>query len=105
MNKNRENRLARVEVRFSESEKKHLSDKADQLGMNISTYIRQAVLKDHIISKTDLQTAFELKKIGTNLNQLAKHVNSLPVNENILNSLNNIDNYINELKQITDKLI
>lgn len=105
MNRNRENRLTRVEVRFSKSEKKYLIDKADQLGMNISTYIRQAVLKDHIISKTDLQTAFELKKIGTNLNQLAKHVNSLPVDENILNSLEIIDKYIKELRQITDKLI
>lgn len=105
MNRNRENKQERVEVRFSDSEKKHLIDKAEQLDMNISAYIRQTALKDHIISKTDIHTVFELKKIGTNLNQLAKHVNSLPVDENILKSLENIDKYINELKQITDKLI
>jgi len=68
-------------------------------------YLRKSVLGERITSKADIQTVFELKKIGTNLNQLAKHVNSLPVDENIRISLESIEMYIKELKQITDKLI
>ena len=60
---------------------------------------------ERITSKADIQTVFELKKIGTNLNQLAKQVNSLPVDENIRLSWESIEMYIKELKQITDKLI
>ena len=68
-------------------------------------YLRKSVLGERITSKADIQTVFELKKIGTNLNQLAKHVNSLPVDENIRLSLESIEMYIKEFKQITDKLI
>ena len=68
-------------------------------------YLRKSVLGERITSKADIQTVFELKKIGTNLNQLAKHVNSLRVDENIRISLESIEMYIKELKQITDKLI
>lgn len=32
-------------------------------------------------SKTDVQTLFELNKIGVNLNQLVRHINMLPVEE------------------------
>ena len=64
--------------------------------MRISARKRRDVYKRQV---------FELKKIGTNLNQLAKHVNSLPVDENIRLSSESIEMYIKELKQITDKLI
>ena len=74
-------------------------------GVTLSMYLRKSVLGERITSKADIQTVFELKKIGTNLNQLAKHVNSLPVDENIRISLESIEMYIKELKQITDKLI
>ena len=53
---------------------------------------------------TDVQTVFEIKKIGVNINQLTKHINSLPLDEEIINSLSSIENFIAELKQIIDKL-
>ena len=80
-----------------------IRDRAE--GVTLSMYLRKSVLGERITSKADIQTVFELKKIGTNLNQLAKHVNSLPVDENIRLSLESIEMYIKELKQITDKLI
>ena len=43
-------------------------------------------------------------KIGVTLNQLAKHINTLPVDEEIISSLSSIKKYIDELKQITEKL-
>ena len=79
--------------------------RAKSEGVSLSTYLRKSILGERIISKTDLQTVFELKKIGTNLNQLAKHINTLPVDEYIIESVTSIDNYIKELRQITDRLI
>lgn len=99
-----ENRDKRIYVRLSKSEKEKLIKRAKAEGVSLSTYLRKSMLGERIVSKTDVQTVFELKKIGTNLNQLAKHINTLPVNEYILESINTIDTYIKELKQITDKL-
>lgn len=99
-----ENRDKRIYVRLSKSEKEKLIKRAKAEGVSLSTYLRKSMLGERIVSKTDVQTVFELKKIGTNLNQLAKNINTLPVNEYILESINTIDTYIKELKQITDKL-
>ena len=93
----KENRTKVIRARLSEEEKEQVFRRA--------MYLRKSVLGERITSKADIQTVFELKKIGTNLNQLAKHVNSLPVDENIRISLESIEMYIKELKQITDKLI
>lgn len=101
----KENRTKVVILRLTEDEKGQAAKRAKDEGITLSSYIRKSILGERIISKTDIQTAFELKKIGTNLNQLAKHVNSLPVDENICLSLESIEKYIKELKQITDKLI
>ena len=90
----KENRTKVIRARLSEEEKEQVFRRAKAEGVTLSMY-----------SKADIQTVFELKKIGTNLNQLAKHVNSLPVDENIRLSLESIEMYIKELKQITDKLI
>lgn len=101
----KENRTKVIRARLSEEEKEQVFRRAKAEGITLSMYLRNSVLGERIASKTDIQTVFELKKIGTNLNQLAKHVNSLPIDDNILKSLENINNYINELKQITDNLI
>ena len=94
-----------IRARLSEEEKEQVFRRAKAEGVTLSMYLRKSVLGERITSKADIQTVFELKKIGTNLNQLAKHVNSLPVDENIRISLESIEMYIKELKQITDKLI
>lgn len=101
----KENRTKILILRLTENEKKQAVKRAKDEGITLSSYIRKCVLNEKFVSKSDLQTAFELKKIGTNLNQLAKHVNSLPIEENILSSIKDIEGYIEELKQITNKLI
>lgn len=93
-----------IKARLTTDEKKRIMDLAKAEGVSLSTYLRRSLLREKIVSKTDIQTVFELKKIGNNLNQLAKHVNTLPVNENIIESISFIKNYIDELRNITDKL-
>lgn len=99
------NRTKVTMLRLTEDEKDQAVKRAKNEGMTLSSYIRKSILAERFVSKADIQTAFELKKIGTNLNQLAKHVNTLPVEENVLESLKAINDYIMELKQITNKLV
>lgn len=101
----KENRTKMLILRLTENEKKQAVKRAKDEGLTLSSYIRKCVLNEKFVSRTDVQTVFELKKIGTNLNQLAKHVNTLPVEENILESLQSLDHYIKELKLITTQLI
>lgn len=98
------NRAEYLHIRVSKEEKDKIANIAKKLGVSLSTYTRKSLLRERITSKTDIQTIFEIKKIGVNLNQLAKHINTLPLDEEIVRSLSNIDNYINELKLITDNL-
>ena len=101
MKKNREEYL---NIRVSKEEKEQIKKIAKSLGVSVSTNTRKSLLKEHITSKTDIQTIFEIKKIGVNLNQLAKHINTLPIDEEIERSLVFIKEYIDELKLITDRL-
>lgn len=101
----KKNRTEVIQTRLSKDEKEQVLKCVETEGISVSMYLRKSVLGKKIPSKTDIQTVFELKKIGTNLNQIAKHVNSLPVDENIISSLGSINKCIVELKQITDKLI
>ena len=101
----KKNRTKVIMLRLKEEEKERAVKRAKDEGITLSSYIRKSILGERIVSKTDIQTVFELKKIGTNLNQLAKHVNTLPVEENILESLKTLNSYIEELKHITNKLV
>lgn len=101
----KENKTKTIIVRLSATEKEVAVKRAKSEGVSLSTYLRKSILGERIISKTDIQTVFEIKKVGVNLNQLAKHINTLPVDENIVRSIAEIDSYIKELKQITDKLV
>lgn len=101
----KENRTAIVKLRLTEAEKKSAVKRAKDEGSTLSSYIRKSITGEKIVSKADIQIAFELKKIGNNLNQLAKHVNTLPADEIIRASINDIENYIKQLKKITDTLV
>lgn len=48
---------------------------------------------------------YELRKIGANINQLTKHINTLPSNENILYSLDRINQYLSDVETINRKLL
>lgn len=101
----RNNRSKVIRARLSDEERAEVIRRANEIGLTLSTYIRKSVLQEKIIPKTDIQIAFELRKIGVNLNQLVKHINTLPVEENISRSLKNVEEYIRILRTITDRLV
>lgn len=74
-------------------------------GKSLSSFIRESALKGRSISKTDVQMIYELRKIGANINQLAKHINTLPSDENILYSLDRINQYLSDVETINRKLL
>jgi hypothetical protein len=71
-----------VSVRMTEAEKAKIAKRASGYGMGLSEFVRTVVLsdvKEPPPPKTDAEAvrklAFELSKLGTNLNQLAHRAN------------------------------
>lgn len=73
-------RDVRVNMRVSSTEAAILQQKADQAGMNITAFTRVAALGRRLpaasAQATDFETRHELRRIGTNLNQIAKAMNA-----------------------------
>ena len=101
----KENRNIIIRVRLTEEEKNQFIQLSKKDDKSISSIIRESVLKAKTVSKTDIQTVYELKKIGANLNQIAKHLNMLPVEENIREYLVSIQNHLDKIKLIENNLL
>lgn len=66
-------------VRCTEVEKKHIKSKAAEAAISLSEYIRRMVFDGKIIirqSNADFETIQQLRKLGVNLNQQTKKLNS-----------------------------
>ena len=69
-------------------------------GKTIAQIIRELVINDKLVTKTDVQTVIELKRIGNNINQIAKHLNE---NKNNLTQ-DVISDYQSQLENLEDKI-
>lgn len=101
----KENKTKNIVIRLTEEEKDKLVKRADSVGKSLSSYIREVSLKGNITSKTDIQTVYELKKIGVNINQLVKHANMLPVDENVRQLLARMNEYLSDIDRIKKNLL
>ncbi|WP_286032142.1 plasmid mobilization relaxosome protein MobC [Phocaeicola coprophilus] len=101
----KENKTKNIVIRLTEEEKDKLVKRAGSVGKSLSSYIREVSLKDNITSKTDIQTVYELKKIGANINQLVKHANMLPVDENVRQILARMNKYLSDIDRIKKNLL
>lgn len=72
-------RPCRIVVRFTKEEKEYVGIQAEKARMPVSNYVRLTLLKlpslDPERNKLLHKSNFELTKQGTNLNQIAKHLN------------------------------
>jgi len=69
-------------VRCTEDEKKLILNKASQAGMSVSEFMRNMALRGEIIvkgSSLNLEVAGQLRRLGVNLNQQTKKLNSTGV--------------------------
>ena len=86
----------RKTLRFSQKEYLKISEELQNANVTFSDFARSAILRKKIILPIEKDLLYELNKIGNNLNQIARAINS---NEKIevLKMLVNIESKISEL--------
>lgn len=76
----KDQRYIRITVRLTEAECVQLEKLSAYAGLQASEVIREAVFKNRVLQAKvpvlDQQTYVELKRIGNNINQIAKHLNA-----------------------------
>ena len=90
----------RVTIRFTDDEYNQLKEKADELDISLSTYIRKKTLgnREKISTKCDKELLYEINRIGNNLNQIAKYCNTTKtIDKLVLKSLVEIEKKLNDL--------
>lgn len=66
----------KVEVRVSQAEKAELRGSAEEAGITVSEYVRRRSLGRPVAARADRETRVLLRRIGVNLNQLARAANT-----------------------------
>jgi hypothetical protein len=66
----------KVEVRVSAAEKADLRGAAREAGLTVSEYVRRRSLGQPVVARADRETRVLLRRIGVNLNQLARAANA-----------------------------
>jgi hypothetical protein len=94
----------RVYVRFSKIDYNIIKHKASSTGKNISLFVRELALMKisdiKIESKTDAINTNQLKKVGVNLNQISKNLNTYKYDSVPDFLIKDIENSLLELKGV-----
>jgi hypothetical protein len=76
----KEKREIKFTFKMNEREVKALAEMGEYANLSSTEVIRSCLFKNRLLKarvpSIDLKTYLELKKIGTNINQIAKHYNS-----------------------------
>ena len=91
--------MAWLSLRLTEEEKEKIREKSEQAGMSISDYTRAILLssknvkrKQKINCEAVKMLAYEINRIGVNINQIAKKINSTrDIDIQVLETLKNIE--------------
>lgn len=98
--KNQRQKMAkdiRKTIRFSETEFQQIQQKLDLAEISFSDFARSTLLKKKINLPIERELIYHLNKIGNNLNQIAKRVNSND-RKSVLLELVEIERAIKDLK-------
>lgn len=87
----------RKTIRFSETEFQQIQQKLDMAEISFSDFARSTLLKKKINLPIERELIYHLNKIGNNLNQIAKRVNSSE-RKSVLSELVEIERAIKDLK-------
>ena len=92
-----------VTLRLSEDEFLYLNERIKSSGLTQSDFIRQASLRGKIADpKLIINLTNQIKKIGTNVNQIAKFANIK--NDVTVDMLKNLDTQFKEIEKIWEQL-
>ena len=101
---NKENKTGQLLIRVTSTEKKNIQEKALAAHMSVSSYmIKLSEDKKIIVAEKIPQLLYEISKIGTNINQVAKIANTQKIVNNRL--LENITEGMNELEKLLQKIL
>ena len=116
-----ETRTENVKIRFTKAEKAYLKRKAQESKyhrfrnghVNFSEYLRESLLensnyKSASLKRQMLDLQFELRKIGVNVNQIAKKINAgfgtaqdlKKVNDNLQEIQEQMERYLQEVEKL-----
>ena len=89
-------------LRMHPDDKQVIKSRAKEAGLTASEYVRLSALSCEIIQKTrtdiDFRLVYELNKIGVNLNQIAKAMNSHGgVPDELIHLQKRIDDYLDKI--------
>jgi len=76
-----------ISIRFNAEQLRVVKNKANRMNLERSTYIREASVyfNEDLSPLISLRTSRELRKIGININQMARRLNAIHVNNKVLN--------------------
>jgi len=100
-NMKEEIKMARIEVRITINEQTKIKNKANELGLSVSAYMRKSALNQRIIIKTDKEMVRQIQFIGNNINQIAHRLN---INSDMLNYFD-VYTQMEEYKEILQLII
>ena len=93
-------RGAKVEVRVSAAEKADLRSSAREAGLTVSEYVRRRSLGQPVVARADRETRVLLRRIGVNLNQLARAANT----SGVCPPRRQLDDALAELREVLARL-
>jgi len=70
-----DNKTSRIWIKVSESEKQEIKNRSNELGVNMSAYMRKMALNQRFVIKTDKEMVRQIRYIGNNINQIAHQLN------------------------------
>jgi hypothetical protein len=87
-------------IRLSEDENKQINSLIENHNISFSDFARSKILNQKIKTNLSKDLIYEVRKIGTNLNQIAHHVNqSKSVDFQVLEKLVSIEKQLEELRK------
>jgi len=95
---------ATVNFKISSEDREILYERAKKLGLSVSEYIRRMALNRKITVKTDVEMLMQVRKIGVNINQIARKINMDTSRTNVDTGLRELGNYMEYLRGVLDKI-
>ena len=98
--------MARIELRISNEDKEKLKEKAAAAGYkSVSKYIRDCALGKKITARVDIDAVYILRKVGNNLNQIARQINTEKKDETLFALKSDIEALIWNVRDVISKII
>jgi hypothetical protein len=98
--------MARIELRISNEDKEKLKEKAAAAGYkSVSKYIRDCALGKKITARVDIDAVYNLRKVGNNLNQIARQINTEKKDETLFALKSDIEALIWNISDVIRKII